>query len=209
MSPAWLYRTSAFHDQQLRNKIYERTKCCKSPTERELIVYFDKFRVTMNDVRRTAGVERNFPPTTTRICLPAWHYFLFSCHLRNNLRRAARNEHGEWSYPTREKTAWGCLIGGEGCRRGGETLNRCNSFSRTSAKPSADTGLSILITFPSPFEPQTSVVAFFSCLDHSTRARLFVACEISPRIKSPPILRNHFFVVTRNRALMPVSFPIR
>lgn len=100
----------------------------------------------------------------------------------------------------------GCLIGGEGSRQGGETLNRCNSFSRTSAKPSADTGLSILITFPSPFEPQTSVVSFFSCLDHSTRARLFVACEISPRIKSRLPCR---IIFCGNSKPCAVSFPIR
>lgn len=165
-----------FHNQRLRNKIYECTKCCESPTERESLQYtlinFAFLWMAFGAVRRTAGVERNFPPTTTRICLPAWHCFLFSCHLRNNLRRAARNEHGEWSYPTREKTAWGCLIGGEGGRQGGETLNRCNSFSRTlpPAKPSAKVSASWLL-FRAPSNRTHQGSCFFSLLPRSLYTR--------------------------------------
>ena len=173
---------------------------------------FDKFRVTMNGIRRTAGVERNFSTHNDVNLSPRVTLFPFLLSSSKQPAEGCKwNEYEEWSYPTREKTAWGCLIGREG--GWGETLNRCNSFSCSPpspppAKPSAEQWSQHPDYFSKPFRTAHERSCFFSSVlpqSFYTRAWLFVACEISLWIKSPPAtMRNFFVTVIRNRELMLV-----
>lgn len=90
---------------------------------------------------------------------------------RNNLL-AARNERGGRSCPTRDKKERQ-----GGWQRGGETLNRCNSFSWAPAEPSSPAPgplPSILITFSSPFEPRANSVLVFLPFPASATALPFL-----------------------------------
>jgi len=107
-------------------------------------------------------------------------YFLCSCHLRNNPLIGGL----EWvrKMVVREKKVEGWSGSGERRfrREGGETLNRCNSFSWTSAKSYIVSAPSILITFSSPFELYMSV--FF--LPYLRTHNFFVVCKISSNFES-------------------------
>lgn len=74
-------------------------------------------------------------------------------------------------------------------RRRSETLNRCNSFSRASAKPCArpPAAPSILITFSGPpFEPHTSIFLFFLFFSVFFFFRLLSLARVRPGPFLPP-----------------------
>lgn len=133
---------------------------------KEFTVRFEKFRIMINDVPCGVRKETFRPRRREFVSLRDTIYiYIFSLHLSSSKQPADRGT-GISTENGREGKESRGVVTGSGERRfrreGGETLNRCNSFSWTSAKSYIVSGPSILITFSSPFELYMSV--FFSSL---------------------------------------------
>lgn len=147
-----------------------------SPTKRIYsmlckISHYDKLRATW---RAPRGSKENFAPDDANLspCVTLYIY-IFPFLLSSSKQPADRGLRGMSTKNGREgkKKVEGWSGPGErwSRREKGETLNRCNSFSWTSAKSYIVSGPSILITFSSPFKLYMNV--FLSAF--SPNAQLF------------------------------------
>jgi len=137
--PAWIYRTSAFH-YVINDYVIEFTNVQNASLQRRenLQCALINFALRWTAFGALRELKETFHQRQREFVSPrdtiSFSLVIFETTCGGPRGMSAENGHT----PRGKRQPWGCLIGGEGDRWGGETLNRCNSFSWAPAKPSAE-----------------------------------------------------------------------